>query len=1089
MIKEKSNILIVASFLFMFCCNKLDKIDESSIKFRTLNPSDTGINFKNKLTYNTKVNIIEYLYYYNGGGVAVGDINNDGLEDIYFSGNQVSDRLYLNLGNLKFQDITLTSGIKTDNSWSNGVSFEDVNNDGYLDIYVCKVGPLSPKGTHNLLYINNKNMTFTESSSQLGLNFSGFSTHSTFLDYDKDGDLDMYLMNHAIHTVRSYGSSKKRNETDELSGDKFFENRLNEKEKKFIDVTKESKIYNSPLGYGLALTTTDFNNDGWLDIYVGNDFHENDYLYLNNKDKTFTESIKNSMSHTSHFTMGVDVADLNQDGKLDVFTTDMMPYDPKILLKSGGEDLDKISRIKKDLGFEQQFSRNHMQINKGNNTFSEVAIQTNTHATDWSWGVLLQDFDSDGRDDIFISNGILKRPNDLDYINYLSNVDFREYNNSRQDVIKKKLIDKMPTLKIPNLFFKNNGNLNFEKVNSSYTGIPSYSNGAAYADLDLDGDLDIVLNNLNSEASVIENLTEKSNFISIKLVGNTKYPVTRGSRINVYLNNKKLVKEDIITRGFQSSSSHNVFFGLGKNKKIDSLLIRWPDGHKETKMIKNINQSVTISKGDYSLKNEDKVKIKKTNNFQIKYLPIKHKETDYYDYEKERLIPERLSFEGPAVVKADFNDDGYDDFFMGGAKFQRGKIFLSTKNKGFKEIKNFDLQKDNQYEDTDAAAFDIDKDGDLDLYVVSGGNEYKESDKNYMDRVYLNDGLGNFTRLQISLPRTNGSSVSVSDFNNDGYDDLFLGSRSITGFYGLSPYSFIMLNNGNNTLSPIEQQRYGMVTDSKWVDINSDGKEDLILAGDWMPITVLIQEDDLKFTNKTEKYGLSKTNGLWNVVDIKDFNKDGRIDIIAGNAGTNFKWKPSFKKPVKLYLDDFDDNLQPDPIIFYDFFGKYVPFPTKDKLDKQLPYLKKKFTNYNNFSNISDIKSLTGKAENDIMEIKYIYDLESSIFINEEGGFKKYALPPSAQLSSIEDFKFLKNSNDIIYVGNFTKYVTELGFSSANPGGLLQDLDIVNMNFNKIKNLPLPINSDFKKILGFDKNYLLFSNNDYIFSVSGDDFK
>ena len=1082
-------MLLVASLLFMFCCNKLDKIDESSIKFRTLNPSDTGINFKNKLTYNTKVNIIEYLYYYNGGGVAVGDINNDGLEDIYFSGNQVSDRLYLNLGNLKFQDITPTSGIKTDNSWSNGVSFEDVNNDGYLDIYVCKVGPLSPKGTHNLLYINNKNMTFTESSPELGLNFSGFSTHSTFLDYDKDGDLDMYLMNHAIHTVRSYGSSKKRNETDELSGDKFFENRLNEKEKKFIDVTKESKIYNSPLGYGLALTTTDFNNDGWLDIYVGNDFHENDYLYLNNKDKTFTESIKNSMSHTSHFTMGVDVADLNQDGKLDVFTTDMMPYDPKILLKSGGEDLDKISRIKKDLGFEQQFSRNHMQINKGNNTFSEVAIQTNTHATDWSWGVLLQDFDSDGRDDIFISNGILKRPNDLDYINYLSNVDFREYNNSRQDVIKKKLIDKMPTLKIPNLFFKNNGNLNFEKVNSSYTGIPSYSNGAAYADLDLDGDLDIVLNNLNSEASVIENLTEKSNFISIKLVGNTKYPVTRGSRINVYLNNKKLVKEDIITRGFQSSSSHNVFFGLGKNKKIDSLLIRWPDGHKETKMIKNINQSVTISKGDYSLKNEDKVKIKKTNNFQIKYLPIKHKETDYYDYEKERLIPERLSFEGPAVVKADFNDDGYEDFFMGGAKFQRGKIFLSTKNKGFKEIKNFDLQKDNQYEDTDAAVFDIDKDGDLDLYVVSGGNEYKESDKNYMDRVYLNDGLGNFTRLQISLPRTNGSSVSVSDFNNDGYDDLFLGSRSITGFYGLSPYSFIMLNNGDNTLSPIEQQRYGMVTDSKWVDINSDGKEDLILAGDWMPITVLIQEDDLKFTNKTEKYGLSKTNGLWNVVDIKDFNKDGRIDIIAGNAGTNFKWKPSFKKPVKLYLDDFDDNLQPDPIIFYDFFGKYVPFPTKDKLDKQLPYLKKKFTNYNNFSNISDIKSLTGKAENDIMEIKYIYDLESSIFINEEGGFKKYALPPSAQLSSIEDFKFLKNSNDIIYVGNFTKYVTELGFSSANPGGLLQDLDIVNMNFNKIKNLPLPINTDFKEILGFDKNYLLFSNNDYIFSVSGDDFK
>ena len=1086
----KCNFTLTILFLIIiFSCSKPENKDKSSINFRTLNYRDTGIDFNNKLEYQTKLNIIEYLYYYNGGGVAIGDINNDGLEDIYFSGNQVPDRLYLNMGDLKFKDITLKSGIKIENSWSNGVSFEDINNDGYLDIYICKVSPLSPKGTHNLLYINNKDMTFTESSSQLGLDFSGFSTHSTFFDYDRDGDLDMYLMNHAIHTVRSYGSSKKRKETDELSGDKFFENRLNEKDQKFVDVTKESKIYNSPLGYGLAITTTDFNNDGWLDIYIGNDFHENDYIYLNNKDKTFTESIKNSMSHTSHFTMGVDVADLNQDGMLDLFTTDMMPYDSKIFLKSGGEDLDKISRIKKDLGFEQQFSRNHMQINRGNNTFSEVAIQTNTHATDWSWGVLLQDFDSDGKDDIFISNGILKRPNDLDYINYLSNTDFTEYNNSRQDVIKKKLIDKMPTLKIPNLFFKNNGNLNFKKVNPDNTGVPSYSNGAAYADLDLDGDLDIVLNNLNSEATILENLAEKSNFLSIKLVGNEKYPLTRGARIDLYLKNKKLVKEDIITRGFQSSSSHNVFFGLGKNNEIDSLVVRWPDGSLESKIIKEINRKIIIDKSENDLTKSSQVVIQKSKEFEINYLPVKHKEIEYYDYEKDRLIPERLSFEGPAVVKADFNNDGFEDFFIGGAKFQRGKVFLSTKNNGFEEIENSDLQKDNKYEDTDAEAFDIDKDGDLDLYVVSGGNEYKELDLNYMDRIYINDGFGNFSRLQTSLPRTNGSSVSVSDFNNDGYDDLFVGSRSITGFYGLSPYSFIMLNNKDKTFKIINQKRYGMITDSNWVDINSDGKEDLILVGDWMPITVLIQEDDLRFSNKTEEYGLSKTNGLWNVVEIKDFNKDGKIDIIAGNAGTNFKWKPSITKPVKMYLDDFDGNQQPDPIIFYDFFGKYVPFSSKDKLDKQLPFLKKKFPNYNNFSKINDIKSLTGKGETDILEIKYIYDLESSIFINEEKGFKKYALPQSAQLSSIEDFKFLNNSNNVIYVGNYSKYVTELGFSSANPGGLLFDLDTTNMNFQNAKTLPLPINKDYKAILDFDDNHLIFSNNDYIYSLSGDYLK
>ena len=780
MIKEKSNILVVAFFLFIFCCNKLYKKDESSIKFRTLNSFDTGINFKNKLTYNTKVNIIEYLYYYNGGGVAIGDINNDGLEDIYFSGNQVSDRLYLNLGDLKFQDITLESGIQTDISWSNGVSFEDVNNDGYLDIYVCKVSPLSPKETHNLLYINNKNMTFTESSSQLGLDFSGFSTHSTFLDYDKDGDLDMYLMNHAIHTVRSYGSSKKRRESDELSGDKFFENRLNEKVKKFVDVTKESNIYNSPLGYGLALTTTDFNNDGWLDLYVGNDFHENDYIYINNKDKTFTESIKKSMSHTSHFTMGVDVADLNQDGKLDVFTTDMMPYDSKIFLKSGGEDLDKISRIKKDLGFEQQFSRNHMQINSGNNTFYDVAIQTNTHATDWSWGVLLQDFDSDGKEDIFISNGIIKRPNDLDYINYLSNVDFTEYNNSRQDLIKKKLIDKMPTLKIPNILFKNNGDLNFEKINTSNSGIPSYSNGAAYADLDLDGDLDIILNNLNSEATILENLTEKPNFISIKLAGNSQYPITKGSRIELYVNGNKLVKENITTRGFQSSSSHNVFFGLGESKKIDSLFVRWPDGHKETKMVKKINQTVTISKGSLSLENEDKDRIIKQNKFQVNYLPIKHQETEYYDYEKERLIPERLSFEGPAVVMADFNNDGFEDFFMGGAKYQRGKVFLSTKNRGFEEVKNLDLQKDNKFEDTDAVAFDMDNDGDMDLVIGRSQGD--------LDYYYENTGNAshaNYTKREGALNPFDGvdvgsyqcSAPAFVDVDNDGDIDILVSNE------------------------------------------------------------------------------------------------------------------------------------------------------------------------------------------------------------------------------------------------------------------------------------------------------------------------
>ena len=459
MMINKFLIFSFISIIFIGCNSEQESVPYSEI-FKNLNFSKTGIDFENLLSYRTELNIIEYLYYYNGGGVAIGDINNDGLEDIYFSGNQVSDQLYLNLGNLQFKNISVESGITTNNSWSSGVTMEDINNDGYIDIYVSIVSPASPQVEKNKLYINNGDLTFSEKAKEFGLDFSGFSTQATFFDYDRDGDLDMYLLNHAIHTVRSYGTSEKRMESDSLSGDRFFENKLNESNKKFVDVTKASKIYDTPLGYGLAVTTTDINNDGLLDIYVGNDFHENDYIYINNGDKTFSESSKDKLVQMSHFTMGVDVADLNNDGFLDIFTTDMMPFDSKVLLKSGGEDPDKISRIKSEFGFQKQFSRNNFQLNRGDQTYSEIAFKTNTYASDWSWGVLLQDFNVDGKNDIFISNGIYKRPNDLDYINYLSNVDFTKYNNSKQDKIKKELISKIPTNKTSNVLFTNKGNLN-----------------------------------------------------------------------------------------------------------------------------------------------------------------------------------------------------------------------------------------------------------------------------------------------------------------------------------------------------------------------------------------------------------------------------------------------------------------------------------------------------------------------------------------------------------------------------------------------------------------------------------------------------
>ena len=1052
---------------------------QNPIAFDALDSKTTGIEFSNTLKFRTDINILEYLYYYNGGGVAVGDLNNDGLEDIYFTANQGPDRLYLNNGNMSFTDISETAGLIMDNTWSTGVSMDDVNNDGWLDIYVSKVGAFETSGGHNLLYLNNGDATFTEASEALGVAFSGFSTQAAFLDYDRDGDLDLYLLNHAVHSVRSYGKTTKRKEKDPLSGDLLLEDRLNEAAGQFVDVTEAAGIYSSPLGYGLTVRVADINDDGWSDIYVGNDFHENDFIYLNNQDKTFKESIASLVNHTTRFTMGVDIADLNNDGLQDIFSTDMMPNNPDIFLKSGGEDSDKVDRIKKEFGFEPQLARNHLQLNQGAFGFSELALMTETYATDWSWSVLLADFDNDMQQDIFISNGIVKRPNDLDYINYLSNVSFGSYQDNQLEDQQKEVIDQMPTLKIPNVLFKNKGALAFESLEKSTIGRPNFSTGAAYSDFDLDGDLDIIVNNINEKATLYENQTNRGG-LRIQLKGTKENPVVKGAKVQLFSKESALMQELQTTKGFQSSSSHYLHFGLPDKTIVDSIRVEWTDGTVQLEPIGQTLSAIAITKKASA--QPKRIENKQVADYELKVLPVRHEENYYLDYEREQLMPEKLSSEGPATVVADFNNDGRNDFFIGGARYRPSQIWIAESDGSYRSNDIPDFKTDEVFEDVDAATLDVDQDGDLDLYVVSGGNDLEQFDKNMIDRIYLNDGQGVFSRAMISLPQTNGSTIAVGDFDNDGYDDFFVGSRSIPSAYGLSPDSYIIQNKKGRGLEILATLPIGMVTDSAWKDINNDGLLDLILVGDWMPITVLLNQDGKNFINATKSLGLDNTEGLWNVVDFSDVDGDGTLDIIAGNTGLNFKWKASVEKPVWLYLDDFDENEQLDPIIFFDFFGEYVPFNSKDKLGQQLPYLKKRFPQYKDFSKVRSIEALTGKKENELLATKKITELRSMIYLQKETGFKAVPLPKVAQRSSIEDFYIDPETQAISFVGNYKDYVVELGVSTGNPGGKLERFNSKTQTFEQYNSFGLPSHNAYRAIQPLTKNeYLILTNDEYAY--------
>lgn len=1010
-IPTRSFLLFLIAIFWAFGCSK-----QKDARFVALNTSDTNIDFVNTLENTPEFNIQNYLYFYDGGGVAAGDINNDGLPDLFFSGNTVPNRLYLNKGDFVFEDITKSAGIThIPDSWSTGVTMADINGDSFLDIYVSKVNYLNKNGP-NQLYINNGDSTFSEQAAEYGLDFEGYSTQAAFFDYDVDGDLDLFLLNHSFHSDNTYGDAEQlRQIAHPKAGDRLFRNDGDT----FTDVTHETGIISSALGYGLGVAVTDINRDGWMDIYVGNDFHEDDYFYINNGDGTFSEALYSMMGHTSNASMGNDGGDINNDGWTDIISLDMMPTDHESVMISGGPDLVVIAETKKRYGFGANNNRNTLQVNRGiaeNGLprFSETAFASGIARTEWSWASLFADFDNDGFQDLYVTNGIPKRPNDLDYVAALRRMR-QQYSGDELDQQTYPLIDKISSVHVPNYMFQNNRDLTFQDVSEEWGfGAPSYSNGAVYTDLNNDGRLDLAVNNINSEAFIYQNkpLEEDStHYLKVKLNGDGMNTSGIGSKVIAYLDDEKIYREQMPTRGFQSSVDHILHFGFGSKSIVDSLQVIWPD--KQTQPLRNIQADQTLevyqsdanSEFDYDLYNENSGKKLFSDITDQMGITHTHRENDFDDFSRVPLMPYKLSTKGPALAVADVNGDGLDDYYLGGAIGFTGKLFLQQSDGSFIESKETDFQVDQGSEDVDAIFFDATGNGRKDLYVVSGGNEYSGGSANLNDRLYINQGGGRFVKSINSIPEysINGSVVRAADFDNDGDLDLFVGGHSVPWQYGVGPQSIIYANNGNGQFANVTEQIapslevIGNVTSASWIDHPEKELPDLIVVGEWMSVHYF-QNQIGRFVDKTEEYNLSDLRGLWQTVHTADLDGNGLQDLIVGNFGTNSRLETSQSSPLKLYVNDFNENGQTEPVLSYSVNGSEKPFEQLDELLTQIPEVQENIRSYRDYSS-KTLEEIFSPAKLDSALQKEIYELRSIILLNQgDGVFEQKPLPFQAQL-------------------------------------------------------------------------------------------
>jgi hypothetical protein len=998
--------------------------------------------------------MFKYMYYYNGGGVATGDFNNDGFTDIFFTANQTKNRLYLNRGDMRFQDVTDLSGFPNPGYWSTGVSVVDINDDGLLDLYVCAVGNYEIlKGRNQLLICTGIDKDgvphYADSAVSYNLDFQGFSTQAAFLDYDSDGDLDMYLLNHAVHHSGHFAERRRfDNSSDSLSGDRLYRNDSNS----FTDVTREAGINSSSIGYGLGIAVADVNLDGYPDIYVGNDFHENDYLYINQGNGIFADESSKRLMHTSQFSMGVDIADINNDAFPEIVSMDMRPEDPYILRRSLGDNEFNIFQMKVGFGYSHQYARNNLQLNRKNGYFSECGLYAGIFATDWSWSPLFFDFDNDGLKDLFVSNGIPKRLNDMDFVNFLSNEEVKErIQTGTMEQSDMQLIEKFPKIKLNNKFFRNTSDVRFlDAAESIEDDVATYSNGAAIADFDNDGDMDIVVNNIDDPALVYENIhADASRSLTVKLVGAAGNKNAVGTKLMLFTKNGVRYHEKFPVRGFQSSME--IPLSLGNTTDADSLIVIWPDNSYQK--IESLSDSLLTIRYAENLPKYNYTVLHDSSSYGIKTftditseagITFVHRENSFNEFDRDPLIPHMISREGPALAVADINHDGLEDAFIGGAKGSRRGLFIQTKEGTFVQLQSLALGTDSSYEDVDACWADVNNDKHVDLIVASGGNEYRDEDPRLAPRVYLNDGRGTLSRRDNAMKRifVNASVVRAFDFSGDGAPDLFIGGRSVPWEYGEPESSYLLMNDGQGNFSDVtsryckQLQRIGLVTAAAVADVDKDGDQDFVITKEWGGITAFINERT-KFSSRE----ITKLSGWWNCILPIDVDADGDMDFIAGNLGDNNIFKATSKSPLQMYYGDFDGNGRKEQLLTYFLRGQEIPFANKDEIQKQIPTIKTRYLYAGDFASASLEDVFSERKMNEAVKFSADY-FSNAIFINDgKLNFTASALPWEAQLFPVKDaVTYDANGDqfpDVWLAGNFYHNTISMGRYDADLGTLL----------------------------------------------------